>query len=480
MRERPNIVMIIVDQWRGDCAGILGNPFVDTPNLDRIFSNGTVFSQAYSAVPSCIAARASLLTGMAPKNHGRVGYQDRVPWNYPNTLPGKLAEAGYHTHCVGKMHVFPARNLMGFHSVELHDGYLHNERCRGSHDMLDDYLPWLREHCGAQADITDAGVGCNGYSVSPWPYEERYHPTNWVTSRSIDFLRRRDPGKPFFLKVSYHRPHPPLDPPKNYLDRYLNRELPPLSLGDWVDPNQKIGERNIDSPVPTDEKQVDLARRAYYAQLTHIDCQLNRLIHALNEHGLLDNTMLLFVSDHGEMLYDHRRVAKSLPYSASAKIPMMIKLPDSWKADSVAEADVPAELRDIMPTLLEAAGAEIPETVDGISLLPYCKGEKTYDREYIHGEHAAGQNSNHWITNGKEMYVWYSQTGEEQLFDIRKDPCNMENLANKKPERLEYLRGCLIKELTNREENYVMNGKLVSGVKPRSILSFLEKQGAKK
>jgi arylsulfatase A-like enzyme len=477
MKDKPNIVMIIVDQWRGDCAGILGNPFVDTPNLDRIFSKGTVFTQAYSAVPSCIAARASLLTGMAPENHGRVGYQDRVPWNYVNTLPGKLAEAGYHTHCVGKMHVFPARNLMGFHSVELHDGYLHNERCRNTgHEQMDDYLPWLREKCGADADITDAGVGCNGYSVSPWPYEERYHPTNWVTSRSIDFLRRRDPGKPFFLKVSYHRPHPPLDPPKNYLDRYLDRELPPLPIGDWVDPDQKIGERNIDSPVPVDEKQIDLARRAYYAQLTHIDCQLNRLIHALNEASVLNNTLILFVSDHGDMLYDHRRVAKSLPYSASARIPLMIKLPDSWKAAAAENTDVPVELRDIMPTLLEAAGSDIPETVDGISLLPYCQGRKKCDREYIHGEHSSGDNSNHWITDGREMYVWYSQTGEEQLFDIRKDPCNVKNLVRKKPGRVEYLRNCLIKELTSREENYVIDGKLAVGVKPKSILSFLEKK----
>lgn len=478
MKNQPNIVLIIADQWRGDCVGMLGNPYIDTPNLDNLFSEGTAFTQAYSAVPSCIAARASLLTGMCPKNHGRVGYKDRVPWDYKHTMPGELAKAGYHTHCVGKMHVFPARNLMGFHSVELHDGYLHNERCRNTpNEMVDDYLPWLKDKCGADVDITDAGVGCNGYSVTPWPYEERYHPTNWVTSRSIDFLNKRDPSKPFFLKVSYHRPHPPLDPPKHYLERYLDRELPPLKVGDWAGSAQELSGRGLDSPVPTDEKQIDLARRAYYAQLTHIDCQLNRLIHAVNEHELMDDTMFLFVSDHGDMLYDHNSVAKALPYSGSAKIPLMVKLPPSWEIDAVSELDVPVELRDIMPTFLDAADSEIPDSVDGLSLLPLCRGEKeTLEREYIHGEHSAGEASNHWITNGKEMYVWYSQTGEEHYFDIINDPDNMKNIIDKKTDRVEYLRNCLIDELRGREEGYVKDDKLIIGQEPKAVLSFLEQE----
>ncbi len=475
MKPKPNIVLIIADQWRGDCAGILGNPHVDTPNLDRLFMDATVFGQAYSAVPSCIAARASLLTGMKPSRHGRVGYRDRVPWNYEYTLPGELAGAGYHTHCAGKMHVFPARNLMGFHSVDLHDGYLHNERCRDTaYELVDDYLPWLREKCGADADITDAGVGCNGYSVSPWPYEERFHPTNWVTSRSIDFLRRRDPRKPFFLKISYHRPHPPLDPPQQYLDRYLGRELPPIAMGDWAKPMGKQS-RGIDSPVPTDPKQVDLARRAYYAQLTHIDCQLNRVIHALSEHGVFRDTLFVFVSDHGEMLYDHGTVAKSLPYSASAKIPLLVKLPDSWEQEAAENVEIPVELRDIMPTLLDAAGVDIPESVDGISLLPFCRGRACdCDRQYIHGEHSGGERSNHWLTDGCRMYVWYSQTGVEQLFDLEADPGNLRNLAEQKPEELARWRALLVNELRDREEGYVQDGDLVVGAQPRAVLSFLE------
>jgi arylsulfatase len=470
-KTRPNIVLIMVDQWRADCIGFLGNQQVETPNIDRIFSEGTAFTNAYSAVPSCIAARAALLTGRSQKNHGRVGYQDRVPWNYDNTLPQKLSEAGYHTHCVGKMHVFPARSLMGFNSVNLHDGYLHNERCRNTdYSLVDDYTPWLKENCGTDADLTTAGLGCNGYTVNPWPYAEQYHPTNWVTTQSVDFLRRRDTTKPFFLKVSYHRPHPPLDPPLHYLERYLQKDLPPVAKGDWIDPEISTNSRGLDSPVPKDPEQIDLARKAYMAQLTHIDCQINRLIQGLNEHGVLDNTLLLFISDHGDMFYDHNMIAKGKGYNSSAKVPFLVRFPDSWPKSEVNRVDNPVELRDVMPSLLAAAGISIPECVDGLNILPLCRGEDIQWREFIHGEHSSGEQSSHWITNGKETYIWFSQTGHEQYFDLEKDSNNERDLVHEHKERVVYLRQLLIHELQNREEGYVKENRLVTGRPVQSIL----------
>lgn len=123
-QKQPNIVFIMTDQMRGDCMGIAGHPDVKTPFLDTLAARGTLFDRAYSACPSCIAARAALHTGLSQEKHGRVGYQDRVTFRYPHTMAGELAKAGYYTQCVGKMHVHPLRNLMGFHNIELHDGYL--------------------------------------------------------------------------------------------------------------------------------------------------------------------------------------------------------------------------------------------------------------------------------------------------------------------------------------------------------------------
>ena len=221
---------------------------------------------------------------------------------------------------------------------------------------------------------------------------------------------------------------------------------------------------------PTDPKQIDLARGAYYAQLTHIDCQINRLTHALNEQGVIGNTLFIFISDHGEMLYDHNAVAKTLPYPGSAYIPFLVKLPASMEKAQVPVNNNIVELRDVMPTILETAGVNIPKTVDGKSAVSMCTDNTAEAHPYIHGEHAVGALSNHWINTGKELYVWYSHTGEEQYFDLRKDPATLKNIVTSAPERVNELRSCLIKELTGREEGYVEDGKLVAGKNPKAIL----------
>lgn len=479
MSEAPNLVLILVDQWRADCLGAAGHPVVETPHLDRLFEGGTRFERAYAAVPSCVAARASLLTGLEPRHHGRVGYQEGVPWDYPVTLPGLLTDAGYQTHCVGKMHVHPARRRLGFQDVVLHDGYLHFERDRDRDrdpTRVDDYLLWLRERAHADADIIDRGLGCNGYVVRPWDLAESLHPSAWVVSQSIDFLRRRDPTSPFFLKVSFHRPHPPLDPPPYYLEMYERKTLPPIRIGDWVDPEAPLPPNLFDSPVPDTEAARERARRAYFAQLSHIDTELNRLIHALIEHRLIGNTAFLFCSDHGEMLYDHRRVAKALPYEAASRVPMLLRLPPGWRETQAAARPEPVELRDVLPTLCEVAGVDVPDSVDGSSLLPLARDRDDVAwRLFVHGEHAhpgrgRGALSNQWLTDGTEKYLWFSQTGREQLFELDTDPDECRDRAEQRPDRVGHWRRRLVEALRDREEGYVKGEELVVGRPPRTLL----------
>ena len=124
--NRPNILLLMADQFRWDCLGIAGHPDVKTPNLDSLAARGLRFSNAVSACPTCIPARAAALTGMSQEKNGRVGYQDGIPWHYAHTLPSEMTAAGYQTRCVGKMHVHPPRANMGYEEVELHDGYLHS------------------------------------------------------------------------------------------------------------------------------------------------------------------------------------------------------------------------------------------------------------------------------------------------------------------------------------------------------------------
>lgn len=474
---RRNVVLIVVDQWRRDCLGVAGHPVIQTPHLDNLARQGTLFTHAYSAVPSCIAARAALFTGLDQRRHGRTGYRDGVDWNYDTTIGSVFSAAGFHTQAVGKMHVHPARNLCGFHNVVLHDGYLHyNRRRQPEQNQEDDYLVDLRRHHGMDADFIDAGPGCNGYSVAPWPYSPLLHPSAWVTTQAIDFLRRRDPRKPFLLMASYHRPHPPIDPPSTYLDLYHDVALPTPARGDWVDrpgvPNVARRGVRLDSPIHLSGAGEDLARRGYFAQCTFIDHQVNRLVHALQEHHLANDTSIVFVSDHGEMLYDHRQVGKAQPYEASAGVPCFVLPAPSLRLPSGQTCDALVELRDVLPTLCDLAGVAAPDGLDGRSVVPLCRGAMPGDwRRHLHGEHEAGQASNHWIVSGPWKYVWYSQTGTELLFNLADDPQECRDVVAARPAERDELRALLVQALRGREEGYVDGDSLVAGRQPQAVLS---------
>lgn len=480
---KPNLLLITVDQMRGDCLGAAGHPLLETPNLDKLARQGAMFAHAYTATPSCIPARAALMTGLSPRSHGRVGYRDMVPWTYEHTLPGELAKAGYHTQCVGKMHVFPARNLCGFHNIVLHDGYLQYNRLKRRtmtdqyFDQVDDYLVWFRQQAGAEFDLTDLGLHCNASTVArPWHLPEALHPTNWTVSQSIDFLRRRDPGKPFFLMTSFVRPHPPLDPPQAYYDMYKDAKMEAPPVGDWVD--AAAAEQGADEPTAffgkLNARRLDRARAGYYALISHIDDQIGRLLQALEEYGVLHDTLIVFASDHGDLMGDHHYFRKVLPYEGSARIPLIVCDPGGTLGlKRGLRPDQIVELRDIMPTLLEAAGVRIPDQVEGASLFSLCRGEKHIAwRSHIHGEHTFGALSSHYVTDGREKYIWFSQNGREQFFNLRQDPQELNDLIKQQQqERIRDWRQRLIDSLVGREEGYVRDGALITGRKPVSVLT---------
>ncbi len=470
---KPNIVLMMVDQMRGDCLGVNGNEFIETPNLDMMATEGYSFENAYTAVPSCIAARAAILTGMSQKSHGRVGYEDGVSWNYKNTIASEFSKAGYHTQCIGKMHVYPERNLCGFHNIMLHDGYLHfarNKEGKAStqNEQCDDYLKWFREKKGHNVDLIDIGLDCNSWVSRPWGYEENLHPTNWVVNESIDFLRRRDPSKPFFLKMSFVRPHSPLDPPKFYFDMYKDEDLPEPLMGDWAYKDDKENRGKDINCIKgiINKKALKRAKAAYYGSITHIDHQIGRFLIALSEYGEMNNTIFLFVSDHGDMIGDHNLFRKAIPYEGSARVPFFIYDPGNLlKGKKGKVFDEVLELRDVMPTLLDFANISIPDSVEGLSLKDLIEERDSNWREYIHGEHSFGEDSNHYIVTKRDKFIWFSQRGEEQYFDLEKDPNELINLINSEEckDRIDYLRKILIKELEGREEGYTDGNKLLKG-----------------
>jgi len=478
--DRPNVLLICVDQWRGDCLGIDGHPVVETPALDQLALRGARFRKAYTSTPSCVPARAALMTGLDQTNHGRISYGDGLPWTYTTTLAGEFTRQGYQTEAIGKLHVYPERNRIGFDHVRLHDGYLHAARRNArDHAWIDDYLPWLRRELGPGADYFDHGVNCNGVVARPWDKPEHTHPTTWVVSEALSFLKQRDPTQPFLLYLGFHRPHPPYDPPAWAFEQYLDADLPEPPVGDWVGMLEPWrNDHNSESAVAVYPERVRRrAQAGYYGHMTHIDHQLNRLFETMQEYGELENTWICFVSDHGELMGDHHLYRKSLPYEGSARVPLILAPPPGSDLPGGMRSDALVELRDIMPTLLDCAGLEVPDGLDGRSLLPVFHGEPV-GHDVIHGEHTIFGQTVQWLTDGREKYVWWSAEGQEQLFDLDTDPQECHDLARNPATagRLSHWRNMLVEKLAGREDGHSDGAALIPGRPPLNALpSVLER-----
>jgi len=458
--KRPNILLIMTDQQRGDCLGVEDHPVLLTPNMDSIAGAGARFSKCYSTCPVCIPARRSLLSGQFPSTHGIVGYHENIEWDAGQSLVTPLQRAGYHTFLAGRnMHQHPPAKRYGFdHMVENRAHY---------RPWLEDQLPH-RSHQPA-GDYYASGVMHNDWTARPWHLDEQLHQTNWTVNEALRFLGERDPSCPYFLVVSFLAPHPPLVPPAFYMDRYLRQDLPAPVIGDWAVPPPDGGRGRDVSNYRVDLRGEALksCRAGYYGLINHIDDQIRRLLNPVDSRMDRDNTIVLFTSDHGEMLGDHHFFRKSLPYEPSARIPLLLSAPARYGLATGQVIDAPVCLEDVMPTVLDMAGLDIPDHVDGTSLLPLLRGEAVDWRDYVHIEHGGAMNdhSHQTLTDGREKFIWFTGAGEEQFFDLTADPGERQNLVGSPDhrERVALWRGRLIETLSDRPEGFVAAGRLVAG-----------------
>jgi arylsulfatase len=455
--DRMNVVLFITDQHRADCLGIEGNPVLQTPYLDWLASTGTRFTRAYSECPVCVPARRSLITGRTPASHGVLMNHD-APLNYP-TLPGELSRTGYQTHLVGKLHLWPHRKLYGFNSADWSDG-------PAPLPGIGDYEQYLYDN-GINSAKAGISHGCdqNGWISRPWHLDESLHFTNWAAQKSLDFLSKRDPTVPFFLQVGFHQPHQPCTPPAVYWNRYINKELPQPVVGDW---SKKYDTPQSGSPpaawrVFLNQNEQQQYTAGYYGCINHIDNQIGRIIETLPE-----NTLIIFLSDHGEMLGDHQWIRKRNAFEGSTRIPCIIRFPekkDNFNPDKKNIVDAVVGLSDIMPTILESINIEIPDTVEGKSLLPLIKGESSGVHDFIHGECSSIPTLNsgmQYMTDGNFKYIWYPGSGEEQLFDLANDPKELINLSADGGNQtiLSFWQSKMVNILMNRPEGFVTNSML--------------------
>ena len=460
---KPNIILIMTDQQRGDAIGCV-NPAVITPNLDGLAADGHLFTNGFTSCPSSTPARAGLLTGMAPWHHGMLGY-GVVAEHYEYELPQMLHDLGYHTLGIGKMHFHPQIALHGFEATILDESGRVEEPY-----FMSDYRKWFSNQAfGLNPDST--GIGWNDHLGKVYALPERLHPTAWTGDRAVEAIEGYSSDKPLYLKISFARPHSPYDPPQRVLDMYKDREIPEPVIGEWCE------------PLPLDlhpEKSPAAARgnfgleyalsskRHYYASITFIDEEIGRIIKALKDKGMYDNSLIVFIADHGDAMGDHYMWRKTYPYQSSVSVPYIVKLPSSVKTSLKPGERItePVELRDLLPTFLDLNGTKIPEKIDGLSLMPLLKGEKVSWREYIDLEHAECYwKENYWcaLTDGKIKYVWFFRTGQEQLFDLTKDPHELKDLSQEKSyaKVLEHMRSAMVDHLSERGDEWVKDGHLV-------------------
>ena len=418
--ERPNVILFTTDQHRGDHLSIAGHPVVETPNVDAFVNNGAYFPNAYSEIPSTTGARRCLHGGQGSYHCGLVGYAG-AEWHEPNTLAQVLADAGYHCINVGWRNMHPRRKLYGFHTVIPHD----------LREGDDDYLDWLRQQVGPEAHERGHGSDANGWIGRPWHLEERLHPTNWTTDVTLEQVRKRDPTRPYFVWCSHLRPHSPYDPPRFFWDMYVNRTLPEIPLGDWAEKHNVAGPglpRTAWRGALTPEQNHRM-RVGYMGEITHIDYELGRMLEALARGGGMSNTLVVFTSDHGDMMGDHYLHRKSYAYEGSARIPFVVQYPKgSGLPTGVFEHVV--GLQDAMPTILDACGIDIPGSVTGRSVLAAVKGGPW--RQFLHGEHSpcySIEEAMQFLTDGREKYIHFPHTGRELFFDLTQDRDELHDLA---------------------------------------------------
>lgn len=444
-QPRPNIVFVITDQQRFDTIAAHGHDHVDTPNLDRLVREGTSFLNTYVSAPSCSPSRSSLFTGLYPHSLGVLRNEDL--WRH--SWVERLADSGYHCVNVGKMHTHPWETPLGFHErtvVENKDR--DHPAVPFYHDQWDKAL-WSHGHTKPTRSVHRTRPDYKErLGAFEWELPDELHSDNFVGGHARWWLETYPGDEPFFLQIGFPGPHPPYDPISRHLDAYRDREVPlpvrPASdLANQPEPLQELRvhhqENDHDSIVhlaePTDE-QAARQRRHYLANVTQIDEQLGLIMDSLRARGVLDNTVIIFTSDHGDCLGDHGHSQKWTMYDPSVRVPAIVWAPGRVAADQ--RVDALTAMMDLGPTVLEFAGVEVPHWMEAESLMPALRGEPWAGREYVFSEHArdmilTGTELMTMVRDRRWKYVEFVDSDQGQLFDLVDDPDEVNSLWDAEP-----------------------------------------------
>ncbi len=425
MTSKPNIIVIMTDQQRYDTLGINGNEKIKTPNLDRLGKEGVVFDRCYCASPECVPARITLKTGLLPWKSGSTNNFEGISSETP-TLMKILSENGYYTQAIGKMHFIPTREPFGFQRMWLSEELNTVEQDEFLQDLVKEGYSYVEEIHGMRSYLYYIP------QVSQLP--AHLHTTAWTGGKSIEYIKEmHQKNQPFFLWMSFIKPHPPFDPPVPY-----NRMYEPTEMDDPIIMEEREAEKNytywnyyqnrgkwmesMRSPI-----FLRIMRAFYYASVSFVDEQIGKLLNTLEELGIREETMIIFVSDHGEYLGDYWCFGKRGFHDSAARIPFII----SYRG-KIVEGERRENLighADIMPTILDYCGIKYEGEQCGESLKRIIENKEEKWREYFVGQFHRKEKGLYLIMDKEWKYIYEAGTGKEFLYNYKEDKEEKENRA---------------------------------------------------
>ena len=426
----PNVLLVMTDQLVPFLTGAYGHAVVQTPNLDRLAAGGIRFDAAYTPYPLCAPARAAFLTGRYASSLGCYDNASPFPSEEP-TVAHYLTLAGYETVLTGKMHFIGPDQLHGF-------------RHRLTTDVFPAGMDWVPTE-DPEGNFVGGGHA-HGYvppNVGPTTWTKFLSYDEEVQFRALEYLRERARVRreePFFLVVSYHHPHDPFLVTRELWDLYDGAEIDVPRYPDEIEcsaMDRWANEAHATDEVEFSDDNMRALRRSYYGLVTYADRKLGELLAALEQTEQAEDTLVIFTSDHGDMLGERRMVQKRCFYEWSARAPLVLAFPDGREAGSVRAE--PVSLLDLLPSLLDVAGVEERLPTDGVSLL-----EPRDDRVVLSEYHVEKVRAPCFMARrGTWKYV-YVHGHDEQLFDLDADPGEWTNVVGELPDVADELRAVIL------------------------------------
>jgi choline-sulfatase len=465
-KTRPNFLILMADQMTSLALPSYGHQIVQAPNIERLSSQGVVFESTYCSSPLCAPSRASMVTGQLPS---RIGAYDNAAEFSPSTptFGHYLRDLGYYTCLCGKMHFAGPDQLHGFEERLTTDIYPADFGWTPNWEQPEHRPSWYHN----MLSIVQAGT-CQTSNQLDFDEEVAFRAV-----RKVFEMARDDDDRPFCLFVSFTHPHDPFAITQEYWDRYDHAkiDLPavlPIPI-EQMDPHSQRVHHVCDlGRYRQTEERVRNARHAYYAAISYVDDKVGQLLQALDAASLADDTIVLFTSDHGEMLGERGLWYKMTFFEWAARVPLIFWAPGRFAPRHVAEH---ASLMDILPTLVALAAGdghspELAAAVDGRSLVPSLLGQEPDSADTVVGEmlFEGAIAPCFMIRRGRYKYI-YSEPDPEQLYDLETDPHELENLAGQ-PE-YQSLRSSLFDEVMVRWEPRSLRQDVIVSQRRRRLVA---------